>query len=177
MPGVGTPAFFECGRQLYGEPKAPLRYVDLTPLALAQDVIATIEQLACIDIKTAPPAYHTAQSVAADLEKAVRVHFGDQAPAIVLVDRLSANALATSKQIKVRSGARFTDRDFVQLLHHEAYIHVATSLNGQAQTDLPILGAGHPGTTRTPGRPGGVCRADQRLHRTRPAAAAGGPAC
>lgn len=149
LAGVGTPAFFECGRQLYGEPKAPLRYVDLTPLALAQDVIATIEQLACIDIKTAPPAYHTAQSVAADLEKAVRVHFGDQAPAIVLVDRLSANALATSKQIKVRSGARFTDRDFVQLLHHEAYIHVATSLNGQAQTDLPILGAGHPGTTRT----------------------------
>jgi uncharacterized protein (TIGR02421 family) len=149
LAGVGTPAFFECGRQLYGEPKAPLRYVNLTPLQLAQDVIATIEQLARIDIKTAPPAYHTAQSVAADLDKAVRMHFGDQAPKVELVDRLSANALATSKQIKVRSGARFTDRDFVQLLHHEAYIHVATSLNGQAQTDLPILGAGHPGTTRT----------------------------
>lgn len=66
-----------------------------------------------------------------------------------LVDRLSANALATAKAIRIRRDARFTDRDASQLLHHEAYIHCATSLNGRAQTDLPILAAGHPGTTRT----------------------------
>ena len=39
--------------------------------------------------------------------------------------------------IRVRRGARFTDRDFTQLLHHEAFIHVATSLNGKAQTTCP----------------------------------------
>jgi uncharacterized protein (TIGR02421 family) len=68
---------------------------------------------------------------------------------VTLVDTLSANALATANEIRIRRDARFTDRDAVQLLNHEAYIHVATSLNGRAQTDLPILGAGHPGTTRT----------------------------
>jgi uncharacterized protein (TIGR02421 family) len=149
LAAVGTSGFFEYGRQLYGEPTAPLRYVPVTPLDLAQNVLETIAQLAHIDIHTAPPAYHSAETVAADLARAVRAHFGDQAPAIELVDRLSANALATSKAIRVRRGARFTDRDFVQLLHHEAYIHVATSLNGRAQTDLPLLAAGHPGTTRT----------------------------
>ncbi len=87
--------------------------------------------------------------MAEDLQRAVRVHFGDQAPAVELVERLSANALATSKAIRIRSGARFTDRDFTQLLHHEAFVHVATSINGKAQTELPILAAGHPGTTRT----------------------------
>ena len=149
LAAVGTPSFFEFGRQLYGEPTAPLRYAAISPLELAQSVLDTIDQLAHIDISTAPPAYHSAEEVAVNLERAVRAHFGDQAPAIELVDRLSANALATSKAIRVRRGARFTDRDFTQLLHHEAYIHVATSLNGKAQTDLPILAAGHPGTTRT----------------------------
>lgn len=149
LAAVGTAGFFEYGRQLYGEPTAPLRYVPITPLDLAQSVLDTIANLAHIEIHTAPPSYHTAESVAADLDVAVRAHFGDQAPAIELVDRLSANALATSRAIRIRRGARFTDRDCVQLLHHEAYIHVATSLNGRAQTDLPLLAAGHPGTTRT----------------------------
>ncbi len=149
LAAVGTPSFFEFGRQLYGEPTAPLRYVAISPLELAQSVLDTIDQLAHIDISTAPPAYHSAEEVAVNLDRAVRAHFGDQAPAIELVDRLSANALATSKAIRVRRGARFTDRDFTQLLHHEAFIHVATSLNGKAQTDLPLLSAGHPGTTRT----------------------------
>ncbi len=149
LAAVGTPSFFEYGRRVYGEPTAPLRYLPLAPLELAQDVLNTIEQLARIDMPIAPPAYHTAESVADDLQRAVQDHFGEQAPAIELVDRLSANALATSDRIRVRRGARFTDRDFAQLLHHEAYIHVATSLNGKAQTELPILAAGHPGTTRT----------------------------
>jgi len=149
LAAAGTPSFFEYGRQIYGEPAAPLRYVPLTPLGLAQSVIETIEQLSHIDIQVAPPAYRSAEEVAEDLTRAVRAHFGEAAPAIELVDKLSANALATSRAIRVRRGARFTDRDFSQLLHHEAYIHCATSINGKAQTDLPILAAGHPGTTRT----------------------------
>lgn len=65
------------------------------------------------------------------------------------MDTLSSNALATPAAIRIRRDARFTDRDAAQLLNHEAYVHVATSLNGRAQTDLRILAAGHPGTTRT----------------------------
>jgi len=149
LAAVGTPSFFEYGRQLYGEPSAPLRYSAITPLELAQSVLDTIAQLDQVQIPIAPPAWHDAEAVAADLDRAVRAHFGEQAPAVELVDRLSANALATASAIRIRRGARFTDRDYTQLLHHEAYIHVATSLNGKAQTDLPLLAAGHPGTTRT----------------------------
>ena len=103
LAAVGTPSFFEFGHQLYGEPKAPLRYVAITPLELAQSVLDTITQLAHIEISTAPPAYHSAEEVAVDLDHAVRTHFGDQAPAIELVDRLSANALATSRAIRTAS--------------------------------------------------------------------------
>jgi hypothetical protein len=82
MAAVGTAGFFEQGRQLYGEPTAPLRYIHLTPLALAQSVLDTITQLTKIEIRTEPPAYHSAETVAAQLADAVRVHFGEQAPAI-----------------------------------------------------------------------------------------------
>lgn len=149
LAATGTPAFFEYSRQIYGEPTTPLRVFPLTPLQLAEKVRATIEQLGHIEMDIAPPEYHGADKVAKDIERAVGIHFGNAAPKVELTDKLSANALATAKAIRIRRDARFTDRDASQLLHHEAYIHCATSLNGRAQTDLPILAAGHPGTTRT----------------------------
>ena len=149
LGAAGTRAFFEYGRQIYGEPTAPHRLFPLTSLQLAESIRDTIEQLAHIEMNVAPPEYHDAPAVAQDIERAVSAHFGEAAPRVELVEKLSANALATAKSIRIRRDARFTDRDASQLLNHEAYIHCATSLNGRAQTDLPILAAGHPGTTRT----------------------------
>jgi hypothetical protein len=91
----------------------------------------------------------TAAQVATELEAEVKRHFGAAAPIVEIVDELSANALATASRIKVRRDAMFTRRDASQLLHHEAYVHVLTALNGKAQPDLPNLAIGHPGTTRT----------------------------
>ncbi len=149
LAGIGTPVFFEHSRQVYGEPTAPLRYIPVTSLELAQSIQDTIDQLARIDLGVAPTAHLSAENVARDIQQAVSRHFGEDAPKVTLVESLSANALATANEIRIRRDARFTDRDAVQLLNHEAYIHVATSLNGRIQTDLPILGAGHPSTTRT----------------------------
>jgi uncharacterized protein (TIGR02421 family) len=149
LAGAGTPIFFEYSRQAYGEPTSPMRFDTETPLELAQQIQGVIQQLDHINLDISPPEYHTAEKVAEDIEKAVKKHFGDSAPAIQVVDTLSANALASAERIRLRKDARFTDRDAAQLLNHEAHIHVATSLNGLAQVDLPILAAGHPGTTRT----------------------------
>lgn len=149
LAGIGTPVFFEHSRQVYGEPTAPLRYLPVTSLELAQSIQEVIDQLARIDLGVAPTAHLSAEDVAREIQAAVSLHFAEDAPKVILVDTLSANALATADKIRIRRDARFTDRDAVQLLNHEAYIHVATSLNGRIQTDLPILGAGHPSTTRT----------------------------
>ncbi len=149
LAGAGTPIFFEYSRQAYGEPTSPMRFDTETPLELAQQIQAVIHHLDHININIAPPHYYTAEEVAEDIERAVKKHFGDAAPAILVVDTLSANALASAERIRLRKDAHFTDRDAIQLIHHEAHIHVATSLNGRAQVDLPILAAGHPGTTRT----------------------------
>ncbi len=149
LAGVGTPVFFEHSRQVYGEPTAPLRYIPATPLELAQSVQDVIDQLARIDMGAAPSAHLSAEDVTIEIRAAVSLHFAENAPKVTLVDTLSANALATADEIRIRRDARFTDRNAAQLLNHEAYIHVATSLNGRLQSDLPILRAGHPSTTRT----------------------------
>jgi uncharacterized protein (TIGR02421 family) len=149
LAGVGTSVFFEYSRQAYGEPSSSMRFDAVTPLNLAHQIQTVIQQLDHINLDISPPEYHEAEVVARDIEAAVNQHFGDAAPAIELVDTLSANALASSSRIRIRQDARFTDRDAAQLLNHEAYIHVATALNGKAQEDLPILAAGHSGTTRT----------------------------
>jgi uncharacterized protein (TIGR02421 family) len=146
---VGTSAFHAYSREVYGVPTRPLRFDPTTPLELAGAVNAAIDELTLIDMVRPPERDLTGDQVAAELRPAVEAHFGDDAPDILVVEELSANALATPTKIKVRRDARFTHRDASQLLNHEAFIHVGTALNGRAQADLPILAIGHPGTTRT----------------------------
>lgn len=146
---VGTNAFHAYSRQVYGVPTQPLRFDPTTPLELAEQVHVALDELSAANMLRAPVRDLTGDEVAAELRPAVRKHFGEDAPEVLVVDELSANALATPTKIKVRRDARFTHRDAAQLLNHEAYIHVGTSLNGRNQPDLPILAIGHPGTTRT----------------------------
>ena len=146
---VGTPEFHTYSSKLYGVPTRPLLLDPATPLALAQQVHKSIAELSAVKLVAPATRDQTAAQVASELEVEVKRHFGAAAPVVEVVDELSANALATASRIKVRRDAMFTRRDAAQLLHHEAYVHVLTALNGKAQPDLPNLAIGHPGTTRT----------------------------
>lgn len=149
LSASGTPAFFEHSRALYGAPTDTLRDETSTSLDLANRFIAVFDRISHIDTGAPDPACYLADYVAERMKKAVRDMFGNAAPDVMVVDQLSANALAGPKRIRVRRGAHFTDKDVLQLIHHEAFIHVATSINGQAQDKLPILGASHPSSTKT----------------------------
>jgi uncharacterized protein (TIGR02421 family) len=146
---LGQPEFFRCSTELYGAPDLALADSGQRPLDLARRLRRIIDQMTHIDLGAPTGAGATAEDVAGRMRQAVHKFFGDEAPAIEIVDNLSANATAGPDRIRIRSTARFTDRDVEQLVHHEAGIHVATGLNGRHQTDLPILASSHPGTTRT----------------------------
>ncbi len=149
LSSVGTVDFHRHSGELYGTPDRPLRFDPATPLDLAQRVAEVLSELKTAALLRPAERNKTSQEVAAHLEAAVRTHFGDAAPDVLIVDELSANAVASTSRIKVRRDAKFTEKDAAQLLNHEAFIHVATGLNGRAQSDLPLLAIGHPGTTRT----------------------------
>lgn len=148
MACPGTRAFFHHARDLYGVPTDTLADQESTSLALAKTLDEALSGLTRGDLGPPPPTQRAAD-VRRRMKKAVTAHFGDQAPRIEIAEHLSANAIAGPERIRLRKGARFTENDVGQLIHHEAFIHVATSLNGRMQRALPILAASHPGNTRT----------------------------
>jgi len=151
LAGIGTKEFHRQSVKLYGSPQSDLLNCDVRPLDLARMldyVLGSFHNLEInLDAKT--EATTTSQELALRMAKILARHFAEAAPKIEIVDHLSSNALAGARYIRIRKDAVFSDRDLAQLVQHEAFVHIATSLNGAAQTAFPILAAGHPGTTRT----------------------------
>lgn len=149
LVNTGTPAFFDYSRRLYGAPDDPLMDGKSTSFTLAETFDKTLDSLKGFDQRFLPEQEVSSERMAAEIERAVQELFADDAPDVLLVDELSANALAGAERIRIRRSAEFNDKDIAQLIHHEAGIHVGTSLNGKYQQQLPILAASHAGTTRT----------------------------
>lgn len=149
MAAAGTPRFFEHSRAVYGAPTDPLADGKTTSLDLARRLEEILGPLTAVElgVEEAPPI--TSEDLARSMERIVKERMGQRAPRIEVVGELSSNAIAGPKQIRIRRGATFSRYDVAQLVHHEAFVHVVTSLNGHEQDDLPILAAAHPGTTRT----------------------------
>lgn len=148
LANIGQPSFLTYSTALYGQPTATLPDGSTTVLGLAESFDEVLSHLDNVDLGVNPVEFD-ADELADKMTIAVTKMFAEQAPKVQVVDELSANALAGSKRIRIRRGVTFSDKDVAQLIHHEAYIHVATSLNGRQQKALPILARSHPGTTRT----------------------------
>lgn len=148
LSGMGTPIFYKYSKRVYGTPTDTMLDGHTRNIDLAQhmdDALSglSFEQLVLGGADVDFSAESFAEKLAAKLNK----YFDGNAPKVELQPHLSAKALASSRRIRVRADARFTDMDVRQLLHHEALVHAATAMNGRTQTDFPILGAAHAGTT------------------------------
>lgn len=144
----GTAEFSRHSQTLFGSPTRVM--IDRTTRVI--DLAHHMDQaLADLDIsKLVVEGYEhvlNAEEFAARLRPLLLNHFGDQAPDVLISEDLAAKAVAGSKHIRLRDDAQFSDRDVDQLLQHEALVHVATSLNGRAQENFPLLGRAHAGTT------------------------------
>lgn len=145
----GTREFHTHSKTIYGEPTRLMLDKQTRVIDMARHMDEALEGL---DIpKLVVEGYEVmfaAKEFAQKLRPRLTHHFGKEAPKVILVDNLSAKATATSKTIRVRTSAMFSDRDIHQLLQHEALVHSATGLNGKAQQNFPILGRSHAGTTQ-----------------------------
>ncbi len=151
LAGIGTKEFHRQSLRLYGSPQADLLNCDVRPLDLARMLDYVLSSFHNLEVNLDASGEHstTAEELATRMTSVLSRHFAECAPKVELVDHLSSNALAGARYIRIRKGAVFSDRDLAQLVQHEAFVHIATSLNGSAQAVFPILAAGHPGTTRT----------------------------
>ena len=146
LVSVGTPAFNEYSVEIYGKPEQYLLDNESTSLALAEKFH---QLLSGRYVPQSEPEKFPAEYAQQEIKHRTKRLFGSKSPAVILSEDLTSNAAASSKRIRLRTSAQFTEREIEQLIQHEASIHVATALNGKAQKLLPTLGSSHAGTTKT----------------------------
>jgi hypothetical protein len=134
----GTPAFYDCSRKLYGSPKDTFPDGRSTVRDLGQllyGLLTNVDEWST-PTRTISAAYARtldAVEAARQLGERLATFFGDTHVRVEPDDGILADAAAGSDYVKVRSGAWFSPRDVDILEVHEGWVHVATSLNGQAQ--------------------------------------------
>ena len=144
----GTTAFHELSAELYGIPTETLMDGKTRVIDMARHMDQALDGLDHEKlVMTGYEEQLSSGEFAKRLKPKLRKHFGSSAPKIKIVPSLSAKAVAGSTRIRLRKSAIFSNRDVLQLLQHEALIHTATSLNGRAQRNFPILGRAHAYTT------------------------------
>jgi len=146
---MGTKAFYTHSDKLYGSPKTVLLDGVSNSLDLANHFEKMYQNIGALDLGAPPDACILAEQVVMQITGAVKKAFGNQAPEVYIDNTIASNAIAGRQRIRIRGTACFSDKDIDQLIHHEAFIHVATSINGKNQDKLKILSAAHPGTTKT----------------------------
>jgi uncharacterized protein (TIGR02421 family) len=143
----GTPGFYAYSRKLYGSPKDkfPDGKTSLRDLGhLLYDILTNIDESL---LGMSYERNIEAADAAAELNRRFATYFGDDSVRVEVDDSLLSDAAAGSDYVKVRTGAKFSTRDIDILEVHEGWVHVATSLNGQAQTVAKWLSKGPPRTT------------------------------
>ena len=148
----GTPAFYEWSRKLYGSPKDkfPDGRSSVRDLGhLLYGLLTRVDEGGSF-WRSAPSIYERtidATEAARQLGERLAAFFGDTHVSVEADDDILADAAAGSDYVKVRSQARFSARDIDILEVHEGWVHVATSLNGQAQPVAKWLAKGPPRTS------------------------------
>lgn len=143
----GTPAFYAFGRRLYGSAKDTFPDGKHTVKDLGRMLYEILSNTDATRLGGDYARDVSAADAARTLNERFASYFGDDAVRVEVDDDIVSDAAAGSDYVKVRTGAMFSDKDIDILEVHEGWVHVATSLNGQAQPVAKWLSKGPPRTT------------------------------
>ena len=146
----GTNGFYGYSRKLYGSPKDKFPDGKSTVRDLGHMLYALLTNVdhesLMADAGASFDRTLSSQEAAAELNTRLTAYFADTTVRCMADDSILADAAAGNDYVKVRTGAKFSPRDIDILEVHEGWVHVATSLNGQAQTVSKWLAKGPPRT-------------------------------
>jgi uncharacterized protein (TIGR02421 family) len=146
----GTPAFSAASERLYGGAGDRFHAGEPTLADLGRGVAGTLDNLAQEAVFSNDPEAIEAEEAVSVLAGRLGSFFGDAAAVRVrLSDGIVADAAAGSDYVKLRADARFTARELRLLEVHEGWVHLGTTLNGQAQPICTFLSKGPPSATVT----------------------------
>ena len=142
----GTREFHAWSRALYGSPKDTFPDGRTTVREMGFVLYDILGSVAGEELGPAQPRDISAESAAEQLNQRFASYFHGESIQVQVDDEMLADAAAGSDYVKIRSGATFRRRDVDILEVHEGWVHVATSLNGQAQPVARWLAKGPPRT-------------------------------
>lgn len=149
LKASGTKTFFEISSKIYGLPTTLIHDGQTKPLDLSEQFYQIINSIDKTKLELSKSSKISSHDVAKQISSKVSDYFGEFAPKTSVVKHLSAKATATSKKIKIREDGVFYQSDIDQLINHEAFIHVATTINGRKQNKMKILGSNYGAITKT----------------------------
>jgi uncharacterized protein (TIGR02421 family) len=148
---VGTKDFYYHSVELYGRPASLTADRKTTNLDLAQHFAQVVDGVVGTASIPSPADEETltAEEVVPILTRRFARFFPGAGIVVEVVDGMAAKAAAGVDGVRLQRGARFSQRDLLQLEHHEGQVHVATALNGRAQPIVAFTGYPSPRTTAT----------------------------
>lgn len=146
---LGTAKFYEYSCELYGSANTPIADGMRTAIELAKRIDNLLSEFDAGCILLEPAESLSASDLKEYLDQALPLHFSATPPEVRISKEMSSKAAAGRDYIRLREDASFSDLDKIQLLQHEALIHIATGMNGRKQEHFPLLGESYPGNTRT----------------------------
>lgn len=149
LQNVGTTDFTKYATKIYGRPDTVYKLQNISGVDGAKFFLDITDKLLGNQHIETSEATISAQNFAKSIKSTVDEFFVHDTVKIVVDPNMSSKALAGATRIRVRDGALFSALDKDQLIHHEAFVHSATQLNGRKQLNLKSLGLGAPRTTRT----------------------------
>jgi uncharacterized protein (TIGR02421 family) len=146
----GTSLFSHLAMELYGSPDdafypAGPRLSELG--VLLADTLKTLTQ----ELRTdADEKRYTGIEAMTILQGRLSTYFSHHNQMMVqLSDNIIADAAAGANVIKINQNAMFSERDLKYLEVHEGWVHLGTTLNGNAQPLCTFLGKGSPSSSVT----------------------------
>ncbi len=145
---LGTPKMTELSIGIYGRPGNPITGGDGTTSLDAAKYFLAVGAEFYESSKLHEADYCvSAQSVKADLEAGLAAVFDEGQISVVVDPHLASKAAAGATRIRLRDATCFSRYDAQQLLHHEAFVHSLTALNGRTQSVISAMSLGAPRTT------------------------------
>jgi uncharacterized protein (TIGR02421 family) len=142
----GTKRFYSYSKKLYGSPKDTFPDGQTTVRDLGLALYETLTACSTGDLGPKQSTDIDAETAAEMLNQRFSSYFHGAGIQVQVDDAMLADAAAGSDYVKIRSGAKFAQRDIDILEVHEGWVHVATSMNGQAQPVAKWLAKGPPRT-------------------------------
>jgi uncharacterized protein (TIGR02421 family) len=143
----GTPDFSRAAGLLYGRTSDAFHAGGPTTGDLGVDLADRLTRIEESGLLPADERTMDAEQGAAWLRERLDRVFTDDPVRVEVSDEIVAEAIAGSDRIRLRADAHFSERALRILEVHEAYVHVATTLNGRRQRVLTFLDKGPPSTT------------------------------